>query len=166
MSDIENQMRVLHWQESTGQWTLMTWPEWEPIKHGLDRNKTTLSAGKHCFAVCVLDEVGNLLNLIPHLYGIGANGERLSIDDGLTDEEHAEMGRLMLKVEYVEEEQARYAELGTKLWRGSLPPPEAAAGFLKALPFMPNGDSPAAWHYLREVLGKRGAILSTHFGQA
>ena len=90
---------ILHWDECETTWAQLPWRDWVRFR-GFDDGGLSLlagaEAGEHYFLVCVLDDRGELANVIPHRYVLSTDGRLVHGFDGLRQAEREEYCRIQL----------------------------------------------------------------------
>ena len=90
---------ILHWNECGTTWAQLPWRDWVRFR-GFDDGGLSLlagaEAGEHYFLVCVLDDRGELANVIPHRYVLSTDGRLVHGFDGLRQAEREEYCRIQL----------------------------------------------------------------------
>ena len=76
---------ILHWNECGTTWAQLPWRDWVRFR-GFDDGGLSLlagaEAGEHYFLVCVLDDRGELANVIPHRYVLSTDGRLVHVSMG------------------------------------------------------------------------------------
>ena len=149
---------ILHWDECETTWAQLPWRDWVRFR-GFDDGGLSLlagaEAGEHYFLVCVLDDRGELANVIPHRYVLSTDGRLVHGFDGLRQAEREEYCRIQLLLMPTIEDSERYTELDARGFAVNLPPPHTVQPLLRALP----GLAGSARHRRRDRLGGEGGRL-------
>ena len=128
---------ILHWDECETTWAQLPWRDWVRFR-GFDDGGLSLlagaEAGEHYFLVCVLDDRGELANVIPHRYVLSTDGRLVHGFDGLRQAEREEYCRIQLLLLPTIEDSERYTELDARGFAVNLPPPHTVQPLLRALP--------------------------------
>jgi hypothetical protein len=152
---------AMHWNAHLRTWRRITWDMWSHFRSG--ETAIPCLIGDHYFVVCVFDLDGQVVNILPHRYLLNEYGLITSHDfDDLSEEECKTFKSFHkryyesdpLKSGYAsfsEAERATFDRLRERIWRGWLPPPEAALALLEALPYLPSSPDSAAREFFREL---------------
>jgi hypothetical protein len=109
-------------------------------------------AGEHYFLVCVLDDRGELANVIPHRYVLSTDGRLVHGFDGLRQAEREEYCRIQLLPQPTIEDSERYNELDARGFAVNLPPAHTVQPLLRALPGLAGAQpAGACWHFLSAI---------------
>lgn len=140
------QTKVFHWVPEKDEWEPISWEDWSGFR-GIMQPSAELpgiSGGIHHFIVCVLDDDGTVVNLIPHKYLVNVDGT-IGADNfaGLTKDERKEYWELMIAKESREEDQRRLEEIHNKMGPPIQPPSESVEALKWALPNRPLRGSAA-----------------------
>jgi hypothetical protein len=146
---------ILHWDECETTWAQLPWRDWVRFR-GFDDGGLSLlagaEAGEHYFLVCVLDDRGELANVIPHRYVLSTDGRLVHGFDGLRQAEREEYCRIQLLLMPTIEDSERYTELDARGFAVNLPPPHTVQPLLRALPGLAGAQpSGACWHFLSAI---------------
>jgi hypothetical protein len=146
---------ILHWDECGTTWAQLPWRDWVRFR-GFDDGGLSLlagaEAGEHYFLVCVLDDRGELANVIPHRYVLSTDGRLVHGFDGLRQAEREEYCRIQLLLLPTIEDAERYTELDARGFAVNLPPPHTVQPLLRALPGLAGAQpSGACWHFLSAI---------------
>jgi hypothetical protein len=146
---------ILHWDESRSDWATLSWFDWVRFR-GLGAGGRSLlagaAAGEHYFLVCVLDEGGELANVIPHRYVLSADARLVHGFDGLGAPERAEYDRISVLAWPTSEDAERHRELDRRGLMVNLPPAHTVAPLLRVIPGLAGAPPRAAcWHFLSAI---------------
>jgi hypothetical protein len=146
---------ILHWDECGAAWSRLSWRDWVRFR-GLGAGGLSLLAGaepgEHYFLVCILDDGGELANVIPHRYVMSADGRLVHGFDGLGAAEREEYYRIQVLVLPTLEDAERYGELDARALAVNLPPRHTVQPLLKAIPGLAGArHSAACWDFLSAI---------------
>jgi len=145
---------ILHWDECQTAWAELPWREWVRFR-GFGEGGSLLAgaeAGEHYFLVCVLENSGDLANVIPHRYVLSTDGRLVHGFDGLGALEREEYYRIQVLHIPTIEDSERYNELGLRGFAVNLPPLHTVQPLLRALPGLAGAQQSAAcWHFLSAI---------------
>jgi hypothetical protein len=135
------------WDREFSRWLkvgLLQWTDFRRV-NGDWRPLLGVSDAEFHFAVCVVDRIRTLLNIVPYRYRVDAEGRILSCRfDDLSDEEVERLDLLVMKANLSSEEAHDLRELQERQWIGTLPTAKAAEGLMDELsPFRIGEHSPA-----------------------
>src|ERR1700736_1545149 len=126
---------ILHWDECQTSWTELSWRDWVRFR-GYGRGGPSLlagaEAGEHYFLVCVLGNLGELANVIPHRYVLSTDGRLVHGFDGLGAAEREEYCRIQTLLLPTIEDSERCNELGSCGFTVNLPPLHTVQPLLRA----------------------------------
>ena len=118
---------ILHWDECRSAWAQLSWLDWVRFRRLSDGGRSRLAgaqAGEHYFLVCVLEDDGELANVIPHRYVLSPTAEDLE----------------------------RYDELGAREFAVNLPPVHTVLPLMRAIPGVAGAKhSAACWDFLSAI---------------
>jgi hypothetical protein len=145
---------ILHWDECQSAWAELPWRDWVRFR-GFGEGGSLLAgaeAGEHYFLVCVLEDDGDLANVIPHRYVLSTDGRLVHGFDGLGASEREEYYRIQVLLSPTIEDSERYSELGSRGFAVNLPPPRTVQPLLRALPGLAGARQNAGcWHFLSAI---------------
>lgn len=145
---------ILHWDECQTAWAELPWRDWVRFR-GFGEGGSLLAgaeAGEHYFLVCVLENSGDLANVIPHRYVLSTDGRLVHGFDGLGALEREEYYRIQVLHIPTIEDSERYNELGLRGFAVNLPPLHTLQPLLRALPGLAGAQQSAAcWHFLSAI---------------
>ena len=145
---------ILHWDECQTAWAELPWRDWVRFR-GFGEGGSLLAgaeAGEHYFLVCVLENSGDLANVIPHRYVLSTDGRLVHGFDGLGALEREEYYRIQVLHIPTIEDSERYNELGLRGFAVNLPPLHTVQPLLRALPGLAGAQQSAAcWHFLSAI---------------
>src|ERR1700694_2076764 len=90
---------ILHWDASVDAWAQLPWRDWVRFRGFGEGGNSLLAgaeAGEHYFLVCVLEDGGDLANVIPHRYVLSTDGRLVHGFDGLEASEREEYYRIQV----------------------------------------------------------------------
>ncbi|MGB5904461.1 MAG: hypothetical protein WBH00_16590 [Xanthobacteraceae bacterium] len=136
---------VLHWNAATSEWTMIPWDAWMHFRalRGDFRALSGLKSGDHYFVVCIVDSDGTLYNILPHRYRLDADGHITDHHfDDLDGSERAFVSKWQVDQDAPQGADAdKFDELRGRIWRGNLPPTDAARALIRNLPGFPATDT-------------------------
>src|SRR5216684_4778182 len=112
------------WNREFSRWLKVGLFEWINFRrvNGDWRPLLGVSDGEFYFAVCVVDRIRTLLNIVPYRYRVDAEGRILSCRfDDLSDAEVERLDLLVMKANLSSEEAHDLRELQERQWVGTLP---------------------------------------------
>jgi hypothetical protein len=138
---------IFCWNGEFSRWLQVGLSQWTDFRrvNGEWRPLLGVSGGDFHFAVCVVDRVRTLLNIVPYRYRVDAEGRILSCRfDDLSDAEVERLDLLVVKANLSREEAHDLRELQERQWAGTLPTAKAAEALMHELsPFRIGEQSPA-----------------------
>jgi hypothetical protein len=145
---------ILHWDECQAAWAELPWRDWVRFR-GFREGGSLLAgaeAGEHYFLVCMLEDDGDLANVIPHRYVLSTDGRLVHGFDGLGASEREEYYRIQVLDIPTIEDSDRYNELGSRGFAVNLPPLHTVQPLLRALPGLAGAQQSAAcWLFLSAI---------------
>jgi hypothetical protein len=146
---------ILHWDECRTSWAQLSWCDWVRFRGFGEGGASVLAgaeAGEHYFLVCVLDDGGELANVIPHRYVLSTDGRLVHGFDGLGAAEREEYYRIQVLALPTIEDSERYNELGARGFSVNLPPLHTVQPLLRAMPGLAGAQhSAACWDFLSAI---------------
>jgi hypothetical protein len=146
---------ILHWDECRSSWAELPWLAWVRFRRLSNGGRCRLvgaKAGEHYFLVCVLEDDGELANVIPHRYVLSTDGRLVHGFDGLAAAEREEYCRIAVLASPTAEDLARYDELEAREFAVNLPPVHTVLPLLRAIPGLAGAKHGAAcWHFLSAI---------------
>jgi hypothetical protein len=146
---------ILHWDECRSSWAQLSWRDWVRFRMFSERGRSRLAgaeAGEHYFLVCVLEDDGELADVIPHRYVMSTDGRLVHGFDGLGAEEREEYFRIQVLDLPTIEDSERYNELDARGFTVNLPPLHTVQPLLRAMPGLAGAKhSAACWHFLSAI---------------
>jgi len=142
----DDEAMILHWNEQSETWDRISESAWRSFRDTPFLPLRGIRNGDHSFVVCIVDENKSLFNIIPHKYRLDDDGRITSHRfDDLSEDERSFVAECMIDpIGPDHEGQKRFRDLRERMWRGSLPPRQAADTLIRALPGLPlNADCPA-----------------------
>jgi hypothetical protein len=143
---------IFCWDSNSSRWWSVQYCQWTDFRRVNEgwRPLSRVADGDFCFAVCILDGLRTLLNIVPHRYRVDASGRASSHSfDDLSDAERATLGSLRMRDKLSFEEVCELHELQERQWLGTLPTPEAAEALMRELlPFRIDSRRPV-WRFLK-----------------
>ncbi len=146
---------ILHWDACQTAWAELPWQDWIRFR-GLGEGGPSLlegaAAGEHYFLVCMLEDGGDLANVIPHKYILTTDGRLVHGFDGLGASEREEYYRIQVLHLPTIEDSDRYNELSSRGFAVNLPPLHTVQPLLRSLPGLAGAQQSAAcWHFLSAI---------------
>lgn len=136
---------VFHWNPATSEWAPILWDAWMHFRalRGDFRPLNGVKSGDHYFVVCIVDNDGTLYNILPHRYRLDADGRITDhYFDDLTEEERAFVSKWQVDRNVPRGADAdKFDALRWRMWRGNLPPADAAGALIRNLPGFPATDA-------------------------
>jgi hypothetical protein len=145
---------ILHWEECRSEWIELPWPDWVRFRGFAERQSLLAgaNAGEHYFLVCMLEDAGDLANVIPHRYVLSTDGRLVHGFDGLGASEREEYYRIQALPLPTIEDSEFYNELGERGFAVNLPPVHTVQPLLRSLPGLAGAQHGAAcWHFLSAI---------------
>jgi hypothetical protein len=146
---------ILHWDECRTAWAKLSWREWVRFR-GFGQGAASMlagaEAGEHYFLVCVLGDLGELANVIPHKYVLSNDGLLAHGFDGLGQAEREEYYRIGVLKLPTAKDWDRYHELDARGFTVNLPPPHTLPPLLRTMPGLAGArPSAACWRFLSAI---------------
>ena len=160
---------ILHWDECGTTWAQLPWRDWVRFR-GFDDGGLSLlagaEAGEHYFLVCVLDDRGELANVIPHRYVCRPTGASFTVSMGFARRSAKNIAASNCWSSLRSRTSERYNELDARGFTMlNLPPPHTVQPLLRALPGLAGAQpSGACWHFLsrsKSLVQAHGQIRAT-----
>ncbi|HZO44931.1 MAG TPA: hypothetical protein VFB68_03510 [Xanthobacteraceae bacterium] len=146
---------ILHWDECRSAWAQLSWLDWVRFRRLSDGGRSRLAgaqAGEHYFLVCVLEDDGELANVIPHRYVLSTDGRLVHGFDGLEAAEREEYCRIQVLTAPTAEDLERYDELGAREFAVNLPPVHTVLPLMRTIPGLAGAKhSAACWDFLSAI---------------
>jgi len=146
---------ILHWEQYRAAWAKLSWGDWVRFRGPYDGVPTLLAgadAGEHYFLVCILDDRGELANVIPHRYVMSADGLLVHGFDGLLPAEREEYQRIQMLPAPSVEDSDRCQELHARGFAANLPPSHTVGPLLSMMPGLAGAQpSAACWDFLSAI---------------
>jgi hypothetical protein len=154
MQGAEKNTVILHWDEPRSEWAELPWQDWIRFRGLAERESWLVGAvaGEHYFLVCMLENAGELANVIPHRYALSTDGRLTHGFDGLGASEREEYFRIKALRWPTVEDSEFYNELDARAFAVNLPPLHTVQPLLRALPGLAGAHHGAAcWHFLSAI---------------
>lgn len=152
--EFKERVLILHWLPNEDRWESISWNDWVAFRGVFETGKglARISGGIHHFVVCVPDDDGIPVNLIPHKYLVEPDGT-IGYDNfpGLTREERMDYSRIMSAVIEGPNDRELMSAIRNKMGATINPPKASAYSLIRAIQKSPIAGS-AAEDFLREML--------------